>query len=880
VSESSESVAAAQAVIDAPQWSLSWDELRARVRELKAEFEFKLARRLLAKARSVEAIAREPAHRIWVIQQLALCTYKDEEMVPPRRFAEALALLEEIGLRHPATTSGETLALGGAVYKRIWEYGGQLEDLHESLALYRAAWERGDKDGDKLYGAVNAAYILDILASRARAIAKRSGTEGKLAQTLAEDARGVRRDALALAQAMLAADANLKSDYWHVVSLAELHLGLGEYAAAGEWCAHARALGSVSEWELQTTFLQLVSLLRWQGVPPPGEHDAPERWHPAWRAIAELLGASAWLGFSCYRGKVGLALSGGGFRASLFHLGVLARLAEADILRSVDVLSTVSGGSIVGAHYYLEVQHLLQTKADAEIGRDDYVAIVRRVQEKFLAGVQRNLRMRALNNLLVNLKVAFTRTYTHSRRLGELYEAFLYREVQDGRQHADRLMDDLQITPGGRPFKPKFSNWLRRARVPVLLLNATSLNSGHGWQFTARWMGEPPGLFDTEVDVNERYRRLWYSQAPTTRLRQYRLGYAVAASACVPGLFEPLVLDGLYPGRTVRLVDGGVHDNQGAEGLLDEACTLVFVSDASGQMADERRPADNRLGVPLRSNSILMDRVREAEYQDLRGRVDSRALQGLFFIHLKKGLDSEPLDWTRCDDPTPTRRGVPTATAYGVDKELQRKLAAIRTDLDSFTEVEAHALMLSGYLMTDHELRDLQAEHVRSGKAGTWGDFAVDAARGDWPFLALADIMAKEPQSSDARRQELGRQLDVSASLFFKAWQINPWLKRLALALAAAALIGGALLLCRYWNEAVGFSYATSVGAAAIAVGLVAAGILWPALKWLQPQSAMRGVVAKALAAVAGWILANVHLVLFDWIYLKAGRLKRLIDLK
>ena len=47
--------------------------------------------------------------------------------------------------------------------------------------------------------------------------------------------------------------------------------------------------------------------------------------------------------------KLGLALSGGGFRASLFHIGVLARMAELDLLRHVGVLSTVSGGSIIGA---------------------------------------------------------------------------------------------------------------------------------------------------------------------------------------------------------------------------------------------------------------------------------------------------------------------------------------------------------------------------------------------------------------------------------------------------------------------------------------------------------------------------------------------------
>jgi hypothetical protein len=41
--------------------------------------------------------------------------------------------------------------------------------------------------------------------------------------------------------------------------------------------------------------------------------------------------------------KIGLALSGGGFRASFFHLGVLRRLAELGLLRRVAVLSTVSG---------------------------------------------------------------------------------------------------------------------------------------------------------------------------------------------------------------------------------------------------------------------------------------------------------------------------------------------------------------------------------------------------------------------------------------------------------------------------------------------------------------------------------------------------------
>src|ERR1700680_1691406 len=45
--------------------------------------------------------------------------------------------------------------------------------------------------------------------------------------------------------------------------------------------------------------------------------------------------------------KLGLALSGGGFRATLFHLGALWRLNELGWLRQLDIITSVSGGSIV-----------------------------------------------------------------------------------------------------------------------------------------------------------------------------------------------------------------------------------------------------------------------------------------------------------------------------------------------------------------------------------------------------------------------------------------------------------------------------------------------------------------------------------------------------
>jgi NTE family protein len=50
------------------------------------------------------------------------------------------------------------------------------------------------------------------------------------------------------------------------------------------------------------------------------------------------------------RDGIGLCLSGGGYRAALFHLGALRRLNELGILAKLKTISSVSGGSIVSAH--------------------------------------------------------------------------------------------------------------------------------------------------------------------------------------------------------------------------------------------------------------------------------------------------------------------------------------------------------------------------------------------------------------------------------------------------------------------------------------------------------------------------------------------------
>ena len=103
------------------------------------------------------------------------------------------------------------------------------------------------------------------------------------------------------------------------------------------------------------------------------------------RFFETLLGGSAEAARSALVGKVGLALSGGGFRASFYHLGVLARLAELDVLRNVEVLSCVSGGSIVGACYWLELRKRLENPGTA--GQVDYIDLVRSLIDHFEGAV-------------------------------------------------------------------------------------------------------------------------------------------------------------------------------------------------------------------------------------------------------------------------------------------------------------------------------------------------------------------------------------------------------------------------------------------------------------------------------------------------------------
>ena len=77
---------------------------------------------------------------------------------------------------------------------------------------------------------------------------------------------------------------------------------------------------------------------------------------------------------------------------------MLARLAEIGLLPKIEVISTVSGGSIVGALYYVRLKRLLESTPDGEIGDQGYMELVSEVESDLRRGVQKDIRGRVFAN--------------------------------------------------------------------------------------------------------------------------------------------------------------------------------------------------------------------------------------------------------------------------------------------------------------------------------------------------------------------------------------------------------------------------------------------------------------------------------------------------
>ena len=257
------------------------------------------------------------------------------------------------------------------------------------------------------------------------------------------------------------------------------------------------------------------------------------------------------------------------------------------------------------------------------------------------------------------------------------------------------------------------------------------------------------------------------------------------------------------------------------------------------------------------------------------------------YVHLKQDLGMAPLCWIDCKNP-PREPERQSRTCYGVDREIQQQLSEIRTDLDSFTEVEAYALMASGYLTTAYQLEQLDEEFKLTNPGESWGGFDIRAPRADhrpgasrWPFAPIFEIIGKPSNSSDLRRRDLGLQLRVGREMFGKVWRLDQGLQRLAMVVGLLALVALGYAYRTYahtiWTIAPVIEFSTSAIVSGAALALLI--FVFPIMKFVRFKKAGESLIAKVIAATVGMVACNLHLLLFERVFLKRGSLVRLMRL-
>lgn len=454
-----------------------------------------------------------------------------------------------------------------------------------------------------------------------------------------------------------------------------------------------------------------------------------------------------------------LAFSGGGFRASLFHIGVLSYLAENGILKDVEVISCVSGGSIIGAFYYLYLKKLYEEKRDDEILQDDYISLVTQLENDFMEGIQKNIRVREYSNMIKNI-LMIKENYSNSDRMAELYEKMFYsRFAKEG----ILKMRDLVIKPlGADGFDIRTGNAGRKNKIPMIILNSSTLNTGRNFQFTPVDFGERmPKSVSLNFDKNCLLKAFKYEELDETKFKKYKdlpLCVAVAASASVPGIFTPLSLTKLYPNTVPLLVDGGVYDNQGLSAILYENCSDIIVSDASNQMEFKRSMGSDFFNVLSRTSSNQMNRIRNLGLESLILNKKANIVDDIEIIHLLEDTNinilapgEDDFDQTADSEITP----------FGVNKEVHDVLSKVRTDLDCFTDVESYSLMYEAYKISHHlmEKSDIKNKYKSQRKDTVWN------------FLKIEDYATGKKASNDYMKQ-----LKISTKVMFKSILIEPLL--------------------------------------------------------------------------------------------------------
>ncbi|MHB8069668.1 MAG: patatin-like phospholipase family protein [Desulfobaccales bacterium] len=348
---------------------------------------------------------------------------------------------------------------------------------------------------------------------------------------------------------------------------------------------------------------------------------------------------------------VGLALSGGGFRASLFHLGSLWRLNEMGLLRRFDIITSVSGGSILSglvARRWNELDWQPRPQG----------AVATNFRQKIEAPL-RDFCGRTID-LTAGLMGILSPFSSMPDELTKAYDKHLY----DGYT--------LQQLPGEEPGK-----------TPRFVFYATNLQSGASVRISRKYLADyKVGRID----------------APN-----FSLAKVVAASSAFPPVFSPVIftfndisvwqsMEGTYLfedsefKERLYLADGGIYDNLGLEAIWDR-CQKVLVSNAGAPLEIEARPATDPVGQLGRVRDIMTEQTRALRERKLVEDFQRQERQGAYW-----GISTRIAKYSLQDTLTK-------------DNALTQQFDKIRTRLNKFSAEEQGHLINWGYALADAAMR-------------------------------------------------------------------------------------------------------------------------------------------------------------------------------
>ena len=284
---------------------------------------------------------------------------------------------------------------------------------------------------------------------------------------------------------------------------------------------------------------------------------------------------------------IALCLSGGGYRAMLFHLGSLWRLAELGYLSRLSRVSSVSGGSITAALLGLKWPRLgfdahgIPAQFEREVVEPIRLLAGKTIDEAAIIG-------------------GIFAPGSISDKVAEAYRKHLF---------GSATLQDLPSDP------------------PRFVINATNVQTGALFRFSR------PFIADHRIG--------------TIPNPSVELAVAVAASSAFPPVLSPMRIEfdasawkasGLphedlhrEPFLTdVVLTDGGVYDNLGLETAWKKYQTIL-VSNGGGKMAEEAEPKSDWARHAIRINEIIDNQVRSLRARQVIGSFNAGARQGTYW---------------------------------------------------------------------------------------------------------------------------------------------------------------------------------------------------------------------------------------------------------